>query len=112
MRPGECDMEYVQFGSSGLRVSRMALGMGLREQLDPDQAGRLVRRALDQGITLFDCANIYGPGDDRANIGRSEEILGRALQGHRDEVVITSKVAVRVGPGPNDEGGSRYHIMR
>ena len=108
----ECSMEYVFLGSSGLKVSRMALGMGLREQLDPGQAERMVRHALDRGINLIDCANIYGPGDDRANIGRSEEILGRALKGRRDDVVITSKVNERIGPGPNDEGASRYHIMR
>jgi aryl-alcohol dehydrogenase-like predicted oxidoreductase len=108
----EREMEYVNFGSSGLRVSRLALGLGLREQHDADQAERLVRRALDQGVTLFDCANIYGPGDDRAFAGRSEEILARALKGRRDDVVITSKVASPVGPGPNDRGASRYHIMR
>jgi 1-deoxyxylulose-5-phosphate synthase len=105
-------MEYVHLGSSGLKVSRIALGMGLREQHDLDQAQRLVNRALEHGINLFDCANIYGPGDDRAFVGISEEILGRALKGRRDDVVITSKVAVRVGPEPNDEGASRYHIMR
>lgn len=64
-------MEYVHLGSSGLKVSRMALGMGLREQLDADQAERLVRRAFDRGINLFDCANIYGPGDNRANTAQN-----------------------------------------
>jgi aryl-alcohol dehydrogenase-like predicted oxidoreductase len=50
--------------------------------------------------------------DDRANIGRSEEVLGKAIQGKRDDVVITSKVFSEIGPGPNDAGLSRYHIMR
>ena len=50
--------------------------------------------------------------DDRANIGRSEVILGKALKGKRDDVVITSKVASPIGDGPNDQGLSRYHIMR
>ena len=59
---------------------------------------------VDQGINLFDCANVYGPGDDRAFIGKSEEILGRALKGKRDDVVITSKVGSPIGPGPNDHG--------
>src|ERR671932_695343 len=72
-------MEYVNFGSSGLRVSRLALGMGLR-----------------------------GQGDE----GAAERLIRRALRGARDEVVITSKVFSRVGPGPNDQGASRYHIMR
>ena len=105
-------VEYVRFGTSGLMVSRMALGLGLREQHDEQQAARLIHRALDRGITLFDCANAYGPGDDRAFVGKSEEILGRALKGKRDDVVITSKVDQPIGPGPNDRGASRYHIMR
>jgi 1-deoxyxylulose-5-phosphate synthase len=105
-------MEYVSFGNSGLKVSRMALGLGLRDQHDEQGAERLIHRAVDQGITLFDCANIYGLGDDRAFIGKSEEILGRALKGKRDDVVITSKAASPVGNGPNDRGASRYHIMR
>src|SRR5215211_4692956 len=90
----------------------MALGLGLRDQHDEQGAERLIHRAVDQGITLFDCANIYGLGDDRAFIGKSEEILGRALKGKRDDVVITSKAASPVGNGPNDHGSSRYHIMR
>jgi aryl-alcohol dehydrogenase-like predicted oxidoreductase len=105
-------MDYVQFGSSGLRVSRLALGLGLRGQGDERAAERLIRRAFDGGINLFDCANVYGLNDDRAYAGRSEEILGRALRDVRDDVVITSKVFGRIGPGPNDEGTSRYHVMR
>jgi aryl-alcohol dehydrogenase-like predicted oxidoreductase len=105
-------MDYVQFGSSGLRVSRLALGMGLRGQADQTEAERLIQVAFDRGVNLFDCANVYGLMDDRAFAGRSEEILGRALRTHRDEVVITSKVAAPVGPGPNDRGASRYHILR
>lgn len=105
-------VEYVNLGNSGLKVSRLALGLGLRDQHDEDQAHRLVCQAVEQGINLFDCANVYGPGDERALAGKSEEILGRALKGRRDEVVITSKVASPIGPGPNDHGASRYHIMR
>ncbi len=105
-------MEYVNFGTAGVRVSRIALGLGLRGQGDPKEAERLILRAFDGGINLFDCANVYGLMDDRANAGRSEEILGRALKRHRDDVVITSKVVSPVGPGPNDRGGSRYHILR
>ena len=105
-------MEYVTFGNSGLYVSRMALGLGLRNQHDEQQAERLIHRAVDKGINLFDCANVYGLGDDRAFLGKSEEILGRALKGIRDDVVITSKVNQPIGPGPNDRGSSRFHIMR
>jgi len=105
-------MQYVQFGTAGVRVSRMALGMGLRGQSDEAEVERLIQTAFDRGINLFDCANVYGPMDDRAFAGRSEEILGRALRAHRDDVVITSKVAGAIGPGPNDKGTSRYHILR
>jgi aryl-alcohol dehydrogenase-like predicted oxidoreductase len=105
-------MDYIPFGTAGVKVSRLALGMGLRGQADEATAQRLVEYAIDQGVNLIDCANIYGPMDDRANIGRSEIVLGRALKGKRDQVVITSKVASPVGTGPNDRGLSRYHILR
>ena len=105
-------MDYTQFGTAGVKVSRLALGMGLRGQTDEGVAQRLVEYALDQGVNVIDCANIYGPMDDRANIGRSEMIVGRAIKGKRDHVVITSKVASAVGRDPNDYGLSRYHIMR
>jgi aryl-alcohol dehydrogenase-like predicted oxidoreductase len=105
-------VEYVQFGTAGVRVSRLALGMGLRGQADEAEVERLILTAFDRGINLFDCANVYGLMDDRAFAGRSEEILGRALRAHRDDVVITSKVAGAIGNGPNDQGTSRYHMMR
>ena len=105
-------MEYANFGSAGVKVSRLALGLGFRGQGSETDAQRVIERALDLGINLIDCANVYGPMDDRANIGRSEVILGKALRGKRDQVVITSKVASRIGPGPNDAGLSRFHIIR
>jgi aryl-alcohol dehydrogenase-like predicted oxidoreductase len=105
-------MDYVNFGAAGVKVSRLALGLGFRGQRDEAEAQKVIERALDLGVNLIDCANVYGPMDDRANIGRSEVILGKALKGKRDEVVITSKVAGAIGPGPNDRGLSRYHIMR
>ena len=105
-------MKYVNFGTAGVKVSRLALGLGLRGQTDESEAERLIRRALDRGINLIDCANIYGPADDRDAAGRSEVILGRVLKGRLDDVVITSKVFSPVGSGPNDRGGSRYHILR
>ena len=105
-------MEYVQFGTAGVRVSRIALGLGLRGQANVAEVERLILSAFERGVNLFDCANIYGLKDDRAYAGRSEELLGRALRSHRDDVVITSKVASAIGPGPNDHGTSRFHIMR
>ena len=105
-------MEYVNFGKAGVKVSPIALGLGLRGQGDETAAQRLVEHAIHSGVNLIDCANIYGPMDDRANIGRSEVVLGKAIRGKRDDVVITSKVFSQIGPGPNDSGLSRYHIMR
>lgn len=105
-------MEYVNFGAAGVRVSRLALGLGLRGQADEAEAERMIRYAIDAGINLIDCANAYGPMDDRAYIGRSEVVLGKALQGRRDDVLLTSKVASAIGPGPNDRGLSRFHILR
>jgi 1-deoxyxylulose-5-phosphate synthase len=105
-------MEYTRFGSAGVKVSRLALGLGLRGQADEREAERLILRAYEGGVNLFDCANVYGLRDDRAYAGRSEEILGRALKGKRDDVVITSKVVSPIGGGPNDRGASRYHILR
>jgi len=86
--------------------------MGLRGQANEAEIERLIQSAFDRGVNLFDCANVYGLMDDRTYAGRSEEILGRALRAHRDDVVITSKVASTVGRGTNDVGTSRYHIMR
>ncbi len=105
-------MKFTKLGLSGVRVSRIALGMGFRGQREEAGILNVVARALDAGVTFFDCANIYGPGDDRALAGRSEILLGKALGGIRDELVITSKFSGAVGTGVNDRGGSRYHIVR
>ncbi len=105
-------MEYINFGKLGVKVSRLALGLGLRGQSDAQAAQRMIEQAIDLGINLIDCANVYSLLDDHRYFGRAEEILGRAVRGRRDQVVITSKVAARVGPGPNDAGLSRVHILR
>ena len=105
-------MQYVNFGTAGVKVSRMALGLGFRGQPDAAAGERAILTALDSGLNLIDCANVYGYMDSRDNIGSSEKLLGKVLKGRRDDVVITSKVRSPIGPGPNDEGSSRYHIMR
>ena len=69
-----------------------------------DKAKPIVKRALDLGVNFFDTANVYSNG-------RSEEIVGELLKDHRDDVVIATKVRLKVGEGPNNEGLSRYHIM-
>ncbi|GAA3913397.1 aldo/keto reductase [Actinoplanes auranticolor] len=108
-------MDYVNFGSTGLRVSRLCLGAmsygtpdrgGHPWSLPEEQARPFIRQALDLGVTFFDTANVYSDGT-------SEEILGRALKdfADRDDVVIATKVHGRMRPGPNGAGLSRKHIM-
>ena len=70
-----------------------------------DKARPIVKRAVDLGVNFFDTANLYSSG-------RSEEIVGELLKGHRDDVVIATKVRFKVGEGPNKEGLSRYHILQ
>ena len=106
--------EYVNFGSAGVMVTRMALGLGFRGQNDADDAKRTIHAALDGGLNLIDCANVYGLGDDRRRAGTSEMILGEVMKerGCRDDIVITSKVSSPVAQGINDSNTSRWHIMR
>ena len=98
-------MEYRTLGRSGVKVSRLCLGtMMFGGPTDEQESTRIIHRALDAGINFIDTANIY-------NDGESERVTGRALQGRRDQVVLATKVRYPVGPGPNDGGLSRYHIM-
>jgi aryl-alcohol dehydrogenase-like predicted oxidoreductase len=107
-------MEYVNLGSTGLRVSRVCLGMmsfGKHESrewaLEEDEAEPIVRRAVEGGITFFDTADVY-------NAGRSEEITGRLLSklfGTREEYVLATKVNGRTMPGENGRGLSRKHVL-
>lgn len=106
--------EYVNFGNGGVMVTRMALGLGFRGQNDADEAKKTIATALDGGLNLIDCANVYGLGDNRRFAGTSEQILGELLKdrGDRDDIVITSKVSSPIGQGVNDHNTSRWHIMR
>ena len=106
-------MIFNRLGTSGLQVSRIGLGMmsygSTRFQswvLPPAYGIRFVRLALDRGINFFDTAAFY-------SLGQSEETLGRAVAGltKRANVVIATKVGMPAGPGPNDRGLSRKHIM-
>ena len=106
-------MEYTRFGKTGLKVSRLVLGC--MTYGDPkwrewvlDEAGSrpFIKKALEAGINFFDTADMY-------SLGASETILGRALKefARRDEVVIATKVHHAMGPGVNQRGNSRKHIM-
>ena len=102
-------MEYVRFGQTGLKVSRICLGtMTLGNErdwmVDGEAAKQVLKRAWDLGINFFDTANVYSNG-------RSEEILGEFLGGSRNEAVVATKVRGEMGPGPNQQGLSRAHIM-
>ena len=105
-------MKYVNFGNSGVKVSRIALGLGLRGEGDASKAEKFIKSTIDLGVNLIDCANVYGLLDERINAGTSEQILGKVLKSCRDDVVITSKVTGPIGDLPNDQGSSRFHIMR
>ena len=106
-------MEYTRLGSSGLRISRIALGCmgygdGSREPwaLDYEGAAPFFRQALELGVTFWDTANIY-------SFGASEQIVGRAIKelGRRDDIVLATKVHQRVHDGPGGSGLSRKAIM-
>jgi aryl-alcohol dehydrogenase-like predicted oxidoreductase len=106
-------MEYRQLGQSGLRVSVLTLGtmtFGGRGnfnavgQTDVEGARRQVDACLDAGVNLIDTADVYSGG-------LSEEIVGEVLRGRRDSVLLSTKVRMTMGEGPNDAGLSRHHII-
>jgi aryl-alcohol dehydrogenase-like predicted oxidoreductase len=108
-------MEYRQLGASGFRVPVLSFGAGTFGggneffaawgASDVKEATRLVDLCLDAGVTMFDSADIYSNG-------QSEEILGQAIKGRRDKVIISTKGTFRFGDGANDVGSSRYHLTR
>ena len=108
-------MEFRQLGASGLQVPVLSFGAGTFGganeffkawgSSDVAEATRLVDICLDAGVNLFDTADIYSEGV-------SEEILGKAIAGKRNRVLISSKATFAMGDGPNDVGSSRYHLMQ
>lgn len=98
-------MDYVTVGATGVRVSPLCFGtMSFGGDADEQTSGQLYRRVREAGINFFDTANVYGGG-------ASETILGRLMAGHRDEIVLTSKVGFVMGEGPGDSGLSRRHVV-
>lgn len=98
-------MKYRTLGSSGLKVSAIGLGTNqLGGKVDYETAQGILDTALELGINLIDTADVYQQG-------RSEEFIGRALRGRRQSALIATKVRHTVGPGPNDTGASRQHIL-
>jgi aryl-alcohol dehydrogenase-like predicted oxidoreductase len=101
-------MEYRRLGDTGLEVSALCLGammFGSWGNPDHEDAARIVDRALDAGINFFDTADVYSDGE-------SERILGKALRGRREDVVLATKFNERMGEGPNRGGNSRRWIFQ
>jgi aryl-alcohol dehydrogenase-like predicted oxidoreductase len=100
-------MEYGRLGASGLLVSKIGLGTNnFGGRMDLGQTRAVIDRALDQGITLFDTADVYGGG------GKSEEFIGESLGNRRHDVVIATKLASPMGESPYQRGTSRRYIMQ
>src|ERR1700759_280391 len=106
-------MEYRQLGRSGLRISTLTLGtmtfagkggFNAVGNTDLEGAKRQIGMALDAGVNLIDTADVYSGGI-------SEEIVGQAIKGKRDDLLLSSKVRMTMGDGPNDAGLSRHHII-
>ena len=107
-------MEYRQLGRSGFFVPALSFGTGTFGgegeffkawgNTQVEEAKRLVDICLDAGVTLFDSADIYSSG-------RSEQVLGEALKGRRQQALISTKATFRAGQGPNDIGSSRFHLI-
>jgi aryl-alcohol dehydrogenase-like predicted oxidoreductase len=98
-------VQFRRLGTSGLQVSAIGLGCNpFGNEVDVDTARQIVDRAIELGVTYFDSADSY-------YAGRSEEYLGLALKGRRQQVIVATKFGNRVGEGPNDQGASRHHII-
>jgi aryl-alcohol dehydrogenase-like predicted oxidoreductase len=108
-------MEFRQLGRSGLRVPALSFGTGtfggkgelFKAWGSTDVAGarRLIDICLEAGLNMFDSADLY-------SFGAAEEVLGEAIRGRRDQVIISTKATFRVGKGANDVGSSRFHLTR
>ena len=99
-------MDHRLLGRTGVRVSPLCLGaMNFGGGTGESDAVRMVHAALDAGINFVDTADVYNAGD-------SERIVGKALAGRRDKVILATKVHGRTGLGPNDQGNSRLHVLR
>jgi aryl-alcohol dehydrogenase-like predicted oxidoreductase len=106
-------MKTRRMGQTGLKVSEICLGtMTFANQCDEKTSFAIMDRAAEKGVYFFDTADVYPVPPDPATAGRSEEIVGKWLEGRRDSFVLATKCRMRVGRGPNDEGLSRRHIMK
>src|SRR5262245_25042754 len=106
-------MKHRSLGRSGLKVSEICLGtMTFGYQSDEATAFAILDRAAERGVDFLDTADCYPVPMTLETAGRTEEILGRWLKGRRDRFVLATKCFFPMGPGPNDRGNSRYHVLR
>ncbi len=107
-------MRFTVIGGTGLKVSRLCIGCmsfggpdakGFEWTLGYEDSKRIIDRAIDLGINFFDTADVYSNG-------KSEQIVGKALQGRRNQIVLATKVGLPTGNGPDDRGLGRKHIKR
>ncbi|MEU8705507.1 aldo/keto reductase [Streptomyces sp. NPDC048565] len=101
-------MRYRTLGSTGVQVSTLCLGsmmFGAWGNRDHDDSIGIIRTALDAGVNIIDTADVYAGGE-------SERIVGKAVAGRRDDIVLATKVSSPMGPGPNERGASRRWIIR
>jgi len=106
-------MDTVNLGSTGLRVSRACLGtMTFGRQADEAESTRIVDKALAAGVTFIDTADAYPIPPDISTNGLTEEIVGKILEGRRDQVVLATKCHFPMGPAAHQRGNNRLHIRR
>ena len=105
-------MQYVKFGGTGLRVSRLCLGtMTFGLQCDESRSHAIMDAAASGGIDFFDTADVYPLGGGRTTAGRTEEIVGGWLKGKRHDFILATKCVGQMGPKPWELGMSRKHIL-
>ncbi len=106
-------MKTVRMGRTGLKVSEICLGtMTFGFQCDEKTSFAIMSKAADAGVFFIDTADVYPVPPSIETAGRTEEIVGRWLKGQRDRFVLATKCRMKVGPGANDEGLSRRHIIK
>src|SRR3954453_8914888 len=105
-------MEHARLGRTGLKVSRICLGtMTFGFQCDEPTSRSILDAADEAGITFLDAADVYPLGGSLEHVGRTEEILGRRLDGRRHRFIVATKCVGRMGPNKWDQGASRKHIL-
>jgi aryl-alcohol dehydrogenase-like predicted oxidoreductase len=105
-------MQYTRLGTTGLTVSRLCLGtMTFGLQAAEATARSILDRAVEGGITFLDSADVYPLGGDLTTAGRTEEVIGRWLEGKRNRIIVATKAVARVGPAHWDQGASRKHLL-